>query len=285
MSPPGPTSRTRWRRVIAFVAVAFAFSWAQWIAVIASQHHWIASKVTLGPLAIFGPLVGAIAVMTSAADDRRRWLRSLVAWRMPPRVAIAAVAGPPLLFIACLAAATALTPGARAVPMPPARTIVTICAGMLLTAGIGEESGWRGFLLPELRRSFGPIAASSIVAAVWFAWHLPLFWIDGATQRQLPPAAFALGILSYSLILTRLVESANGSTLVAMLFHSSANVGLVFAMLFVRTLPQYPLLAIAYVGVLAVAAVFSRDRFAPSNRSPTTAARRDTSSPETGWRG
>ena len=252
MSHVDVTSHTRIGRVLCFVAVAVAFSWVQWFAVIASQHGWLSARVSLSPLAIFGPLVAAGVVSLGASDDRRRWLRSLVQWRIPPVAGLGAVLLAPLLFICCLAVATAATPGATRPATPPVATVLSLLVGMFVTAGVGEESGWRGFLLPELRRSIGGLLASLIVAIVWFVWHLPLFWVTGATQQQIPASSFALGILTYSLILTWLVEASNNSTLVAMLFHSSANVSFWLAMVYVRNLPQYRLLTSLYLGTIAL---------------------------------
>lgn len=101
----------------------------------------------------------------------------------------------------------------------------------------------------------GPIVATFIVAAVWFLWHLPLFAVFGSTQQQIPASTFALGIFSYSFILTWLVEISNDSTLAAMLFHTSANVSFWVAEAYVKNMPQYPLVSRAYVASIAAFAV------------------------------
>lgn len=266
MSHVEVTPRMRIGRVAVFVAVAMAFSWVQWFAVIASQRGWITAHVSLSPLAIFGPLVAAVVSLIGAPDDRRRWFRSLLQWRIPAVAGAVAVLLAPVLFICCLAIATTVTPGSPRVPTPPLATVVSLFAGMFVTAGLGEESGWRGFLLPELRRSTGPLLASSIVAIVWFVWHLPLYWVAGATQQQIPVFSFALGIWSYSVVLTWLVEGSNHSTLVAMLFHSSANVSFWLAIVYLKNLPQYSFVSRGYVvaitlsGMVAAVLLICRDR-------------------------
>jgi uncharacterized protein len=258
--------RTRIGRVVCFVAVAVAFSWAQWFAVIASQRGWITAHVALSPVAIFGPLVAAVTCLAGAPHERKRWLWSLLQWRMPPLVGFIAVFLPPLLFVCCLAVATAVTPGAPPVAIPPLATTAPLLLGMFLTAGVGEESGWRGVLLPELRKSIGSIRASLIVAIVWLVWHLPLFRVIGATQQQIPATSFMLGILAYSFILTWLVEVSNNGTLAAMLFHTSANVSFWLGMVCVQNLPQYSLfsrscvVAIAACGAVAAVLLIHRDR-------------------------
>lgn len=252
MSHYAVTRPTRMGRVICFVAVALAFSWSQWLAVIASQRRWLAADISLSTLAIFGPLVAAVVSLVGSSDDRRQWFWSVLRWRIPPVVGVLAVLLPPLLGIGCVALATAVTPSAPRVQAPSVATVVAVFAGMFVTAGVGEELGWRGFLLPELRKSLGPLQGSLAVAIIWFLWHLPLFWVIGATQREIPAGSFAVGLLSYSLILTWLVEKSNGSVLPAMLFHSSANVSFFLAMAYAKNLPQYELLSRTYVGAFAV---------------------------------
>jgi hypothetical protein len=45
----------------------------------------------------------------------------------------------------------------------------------LLTGGVGEETGWRGWLMPTLATRFGFVPAALIVAFVWGLWHAPQF--------------------------------------------------------------------------------------------------------------
>lgn len=54
---------------------------------------------------------------------------------------------------------------------------------------LGEETGWRGYALPQLQRRFSPLASSLILALVWFGWHLPQFWVI-ATYRDFAPAGY-----------------------------------------------------------------------------------------------
>jgi membrane protease YdiL (CAAX protease family) len=64
--------------------------------------------------------------------------------------------------------------------------VVGVVSGMLpffvvlvLTDGLGEETGWRGFALPRLLDRTGPLPASLLLGVMWAVWHLPLFWTVG----------------------------------------------------------------------------------------------------------
>src|SRR6476646_5793902 len=50
-------------------------------------------------------------------------------------------------------------------------SIVNLLPGMILS--LGEEIGWRGFLVPELTKWLGFRQASLISGVIWCAWHLP----------------------------------------------------------------------------------------------------------------
>ena len=52
--------------------------------------------------------------------------------------------------------------------------------------GHGEETGWRGYALPQLQRRYSPLASSLILAVLWFGWHLPQFFLI-ATYRDFGP--------------------------------------------------------------------------------------------------
>jgi membrane protease YdiL (CAAX protease family) len=43
-----------------------------------------------------------------------------------------------------------------------------------IIATLGEELGWRGYLLPKLRTFFSDRAALVITGAIWGIWHLPV---------------------------------------------------------------------------------------------------------------
>jgi len=72
-------------------------------------------------------------------------------------------------------------------PMRPWATIVlyflfTATIGVIRDAAtaLGEEIGWRGFLVPELAKRGGLAAAAIFSGLIWAFWHYPIFLLaDG----------------------------------------------------------------------------------------------------------
>ncbi len=94
--------------------------------------------------------------------------------------------------------------------------------GFLMTGGINEESGWRGFALPRLQARYPVILSAVIVWFFWALWHIPY-----DIGRDEPVAWILenriLWNLMVSIIMTWLYNRTNGSILAPALFHPAMN--------------------------------------------------------------
>jgi membrane protease YdiL (CAAX protease family) len=95
--------------------------------------------------------------------------------------------------------------------------------------GVGEELGWRGWLLPNLaaHRSFA--AATALTALAWGLWHMPLFF-------SAVPIALSLAVLlaSLSVAFSWLWHHTGGNTGVVALAHGLINAPIFFLEQIVR---------------------------------------------------
>jgi membrane protease YdiL (CAAX protease family) len=97
---------------------------------------------------------------------------------------------------------------------------------LIIVGALGEETGWRGYALPQLQRRFSPLTSSLIIAAVWFGWHLPQF-LAIATYRDFSPPQYAgmfLGLACGAVVLTWLYNRSGGSILLVAVWHGLYNV-------------------------------------------------------------
>jgi uncharacterized protein len=96
---------------------------------------------------------------------------------------------------------------------------------MTLTFSLGEELGWRGYLLPQLL-SVGRTRALMLVGLIWAAWHMPLIFLTplyhSAGNRLIVLPLFVGTIVAASFVFGYL-RILTGSVWPASLAHSVHN--------------------------------------------------------------
>lgn len=115
--------------------------------------------------------------------------------------------------------------------LQPLYMLVPMFFFLTIAAGIGEEFGWRGFLLPRLQSRYSALVSSLIVGVVWATWHIPLFFIQGTSQYEqqlqggLLPAilGYSAFVIAQSVQFTWLFNHTRGSVLLAAVFHGASN--------------------------------------------------------------
>jgi membrane protease YdiL (CAAX protease family) len=118
----------------------------------------------------------------------------------------------------------ALNPGVMLVSISFAVTATLVVVLGALTA-LGEELGWRGFLVPELVRSTSFHGAAIISGGIWAAWHAPLIVFadyNAGTPAWFSVACFSAMVVSVGVVLAWL-RLRSGSLWPAVLLHASHN--------------------------------------------------------------
>jgi uncharacterized protein len=90
---------------------------------------------------------------------------------------------------------------------------------------LGEELGWRGFLVPELVRSTSFHSAALLSGGIWGAWHLPLIVFadyNAGTATWNSVACFSAMVVSVGVV-SAWLRLRSGSLLPAVLLHASHN--------------------------------------------------------------
>jgi len=215
------------RVLILFFPLAFLLSWYPYIL---GKTNLVKTSGGINPL---GPMVAAliVAAICYGKAGVKELLGRYARWR---------IRWGPLTFALLFPAVVTLLAAAVNVAAGAARPVVAQLAAwpelipkfifVLLFVGVGEETGWRGFALPELQKRLSPVVAIVVLGAIWAAWHIPLFGVEFA------PAVvpwFVLSVLAGAVMATWLFNAAHGSLLPLPLFHAMVNTvgaGFVFPM-------------------------------------------------------
>lgn len=94
----------------------------------------------------------------------------------------------------------------------------------LIRGPLGEEIGWRGFVLNELQKKFSQLKSAIIVGLAWGFWHTPLWFVSGYSGIQLLEyiACFLIYILAASVIITGFYN-LNHNLLIPIMIHQLFN--------------------------------------------------------------
>ncbi len=98
--------------------------------------------------------------------------------------------------------------------------------GTTLTGALGEELGWRGYLVPKLMSKYTLLQTSLIVGVIWYVWHLPLIFFTGYyTGDDLPftLSCFFVLVMALSCLFTWLYHTSQSIWPVCIM-HASHNV-------------------------------------------------------------
>jgi len=109
--------------------------------------------------------------------------------------------------------------------------VVPIMTMTVITGGLNEELGWRGFLLPRIQGRYNALVAGLIVGVFHGFWHIPLFFIDGLSPYQelvgymgVVPAILGYALVyvtPWSILYTCLLNNTKGSLLMMAIHHGS----------------------------------------------------------------
>jgi len=220
------------RDLLAFVALAFGWSWLLW-----APRALGALGVTGLPrpptVAAFGPTVAAFALAYRARG--REGVLDLAGravdagfprrWWLPTLLLFPAINGGLLLLGVLLGEGLPGLPWAgEPLALPVGFLLVVLTSGP-----VQEEFGWRGYALDRFQARWAgsrwnALVSSLALGAVWAAWHAPLFLFDPAViYRPENVVGFVPSILLVTVLVTWVYNNTGGSLLAAVLVHASFN--------------------------------------------------------------
>ncbi|MEV4108898.1 CPBP family intramembrane glutamic endopeptidase [Nonomuraea sp. NPDC049695] len=191
------------RPLLIFIVLAFGLSWAVALPLWLGRGLASPQLTLVATIMMFTPTAGVLGAWAVSRTPFREWARQtgltfgdrkkrtavllLTAWLGVPLLTLlamglsAAVGAVSLdldhfsLLRSALGARSAQTP-ADLGTVAVLQIVVAVVAGPALNAipALGEEWGWRGWLLPRLVSSNGMFAGLVFTGAIWGVWHAPL---------------------------------------------------------------------------------------------------------------
>ena len=222
------------KKLVLFFTLAYAFSWLAWLPLygpalginglpVLPYHHAYGA---------FGPLLSAfICARIFKSPSPANLVRGMSVIRNKTMLAIAFFA--PFVLAALAIMISSLI---NHIPIGLGTIgksdelknfgVVPFILYNILTFGYGEEVGWRGYALPVLQQRFNRLTAAAILTIFWAVWHLPLFlYRPGYTGMDLAGiAGWFFSLLTGSILLSWLYNSAKGSIMVCAVFHATIDV-------------------------------------------------------------
>ncbi len=221
--------KTEWKEIIYFCLLSYFLAWAYWIPFLAGGVEGI--KSFPGP---YGFANGMFAPMASALVMRifvsREGIKGSLGVVRPIKYYLAALLAP-VLYTAVLVFIIIITfqsdfiwPGKK--PIYLAVLLLILKSFREIPLGIGEEYGWRGYLLPRLMPA-GEAGASILIGLIWAFWHLPMMVLGMNYPGQnviISSLIFVIFVILMSFPFTWLYLASRGSVLVVALFHIALDV-------------------------------------------------------------
>jgi membrane protease YdiL (CAAX protease family) len=138
----------------------------------------------------------------------------------------------------------------------------TFLAGFIF-GPLGEEAGWRGYLLPRLLRHHSPLVSSLILGLISAFWHFPVGLIVGSASyfhSVMGLLLFTAGAICMNILITILVLHTGMSVLHAIVFHWTIMPSATISEIIFPPIQQPPdwVLAIGLIAVTVVATVIFR---------------------------
>ena len=242
--------------IITFFVLTYVFTWA-----IESPLVFLTDSVTatqgLVLVILASNVPSAVAIVLTAVVLGRGALRKLLGrlliWRVSPFWYLVVFLGPVALTGGVVLLNALMGGPALSLGMTLVGAAIFFAFSVVPGSALGEEIGWRGYVLPRLQSRMSALSASLLIAPIWGLWHLPLWLTGDPVKTPTFYVAFFASVFPMSILLTWVYNSTGGSLLMVVLAHATVNLPLTLVRDDLGAQASVPVLL--YFGLLIVAAI------------------------------
>lgn len=222
------------KKIVTFILITYGVSWLIWMPNVIGHHfgnHWVVSSWfhLAGGL---GPFIGALS--TTLIFEKKLGLKQYITekFKLPSLKWVLFGIGMPILIFLIPYLLIGLMKGdwvdlsqlginSKVPTSNPALVWLIWC----LFYGLGEEGGWRGFLFPELSKSYKERTAALLTVTVWMPWHLPVFFYDKDLSNMglMGIIGWMVGLTFGAMLLGWLVKQGKWNLWPVILWHGTFN--------------------------------------------------------------
>jgi len=209
-----------------FFIFTFMWSWLFWgILIIFGQGITQEMHFPIMLLGAFGPAVGALAstYTTQEKGSLKKFIKQFLSLKFGWKAWLA------IFIVPCISGIIAwIIPeffGEDRLP-PLLPNIFIFPAYIILMVFLGggqEEIGWQGYIMPKLEKRYGLIIAGFILGIVWAVWHLPLWFVAGATQNYMNFFGFMLLTIGKAFFFSWVIKVSGERLFSGLAAHGVAN--------------------------------------------------------------
>jgi len=170
-------------RILLFLILTFLWSWGNWGTALyflksGSYQNGTYQFTLFFFLGVYGPTLASIIVTaaTEGASNLIELVKKYTIWRVSSKIYLLIFVLPILFILLGIGIFDLFIKSAGPFSMQRAGSMLWIVGTGLFAGPLGEELGWRGYLLPKLQERYSSLTCCILIGLAWFCWHIPLFF-------------------------------------------------------------------------------------------------------------
>lgn len=222
--------------ITSFLVINYTISWTflypAYQLILADPNGNLPPIAWFGMIGGYGPVIAAILVtrITEGKLGLKHLLNSLLIWKVSYWWYAFVIFVPTLIYLFSTTISFVFGYPVKSFDLVNGLSSIPISFLIALPFGpMGEELGWRGYLLPKMMAKYSAFKSSIFVGLAWGLWHLASFTFPGAALPDfMGVSLLSIGVyfcytIAESLVFTFIYLRTKASVVIAILLHAFFN--------------------------------------------------------------